>query len=61
MKSTVLGAKVGVTKVHMTSSLGSKILVGEKTCMQITVIKALNCRCDSNKVLPKFREGSGNA
>ena len=25
--------------------------------MQITVIKALNCRCGSSQVLLKFREG----
>lgn len=57
MKSTVLGAKMGVTKVQMMSSLESKTLVREKTCMQITLVKALNCRCGSSKVLLKFRAG----
>lgn len=57
VKSTVLGAKWGITMMYMPSSLESKTVVGEKTCMQITVIKSLDCRYDSNKVLPKFREG----
>lgn len=56
MKSTVLGAKLGITMMYMTSSLESKTVVGEKTCMQITVIKALDCSYGSNKILPKFRE-----
>lgn len=57
VKVTVLGDKMSVTKVHMTSCLEAKTLVEGKARMQRTVIKALNCRFGSNQAVLKFREG----